>query len=56
MSQRENHFMPASLLQSQLQTLESPTKAESDVIQIDANQTPDAVLSEIISKINTKTF
>ncbi len=52
MSYRKNHFMPASLLHSQIETLEIPGKVESDVIQIDANQIPNAVVKEIISKID----
>lgn len=40
-SHREDHFMPASLLQSQLETLEPPTETEP-AIRVDA--APDATL------------
>ncbi|MBX2850062.1 MAG: AAA family ATPase [Acidiferrobacterales bacterium] len=43
---RSNHFMPASLIQSQYQALES-TSYEQDVIEIDAEQGLEIVLNEV---------
>jgi gluconokinase len=37
MQQRPDHFMPATLLQSQLETLESPS-GETGVLTIDIDQ------------------
>lgn len=41
--QRRNHFMPASLLDSQFKTLEPPKEA----ITIKADQTPDTIMQQI---------
>lgn len=45
LTQRENHFMPVSLLDSQLATLEIPAAA----LVIDAAQTPSEILSIILT-------
>jgi gluconokinase len=50
LSAREGHFMPASLLDSQFQTLEEP-EAEPDVLTIDTAQTPTQVLADAIAAI-----
>lgn len=50
LSAREGHFMPASLLDSQFQTLEQP-QAEPDVLTIDTAQTPAQVLADAIAAI-----
>jgi gluconokinase len=38
MQEREHHFMPPRLLESQFATLERPTAAESDVVILDASR------------------
>lgn len=53
MALRKGHFMPASLLASQLATLEDPS-AESGVITIDIGGTPDTVVAEAIRKVHTQ--
>lgn len=49
---RKNHFMPYSLLKSQLDTLERPKKEETDIILIDASKSPEGVLEECISQLS----
>jgi gluconokinase len=44
---RENHFMPVSLVQSQLAALERPD-AEHDVLTISAEQPIEAVLANAL--------
>ncbi len=44
-SARKDHYMPASLLQSQFATLEPP----HDAVRIDINQPPEGVSEEILS-------
>ncbi len=44
----ENHFMPASLLNSQLEILEEPYKA----IVIDLNQSPNEITNKIIQALS----
>jgi len=48
LSQREDHFMPASLVASQFETLEEPTNA----MTVDASQEKDAIIQEIMHTIN----
>ncbi|AQS87369.1 gluconokinase [Neoasaia chiangmaiensis NBRC 101099] len=50
MTHRPGHFMPASLLPSQLATLEPPG-ANEHAIEIDSEYTPDQALSEIVEKL-----
>jgi len=45
-NQRENHFMPSSLLASQFAALDS-TSTETDVIEIDAAKLPQNIIAEI---------
>lgn len=45
LEQRQNHFMKAVLLQSQFEALEEPDNA----ILVDINQTPTAIVEEIIT-------
>jgi carbohydrate kinase (thermoresistant glucokinase family) len=45
--QRQGHFMPASLLDSQLATLEIPDRSEH-AVTIDINQKPAAIVSEAL--------
>ncbi|HEX7366625.1 MAG TPA: gluconokinase [Pelobium sp.] len=49
---RKDHFMPASLLGSQIATLETPLPNETDVITIDALQSPEKILATIMQNIN----
>lgn len=50
LQQRENHFMPAGLLQSQFDTLEIPAKA----IAVSIMKTPKEIISEVIEQYKTK--
>ena len=45
LSLRKNHYMPASLLQSQFAALERPT----DAVAVSIDQTPEAIVAEILS-------
>ncbi|BAZ44744.1 carbohydrate kinase, thermoresistant glucokinase family protein [Chondrocystis sp. NIES-4102] len=45
--QRQGHFMKQDLLLSQFETLEVP----ESVINIDANQTPEAIVTEILQQV-----
>ena len=47
-SDREGHFMPAKLLDSQLDTLEPPGPDE-DAVTVDIDATPDGVLGRIMA-------
>ncbi len=51
MRARAGHYMPASLLQSQLQTLELPGEDEVDVCRIDIDQPLAGVLEVAIGKM-----
>lgn len=46
-ARREDHFMPASLVDSQFATLEEPDEA----LTIDASKTPEAIVAEIARAI-----
>ena len=46
MEERQGHFMPAGLLDSQLEILEPPTRA----IKIDVDQSPEAMVSQILNQ------
>ena len=50
MKQRLNHFMPAGLLKSQFEALEKPEYG----IHVSINQSPEAIIDEILEKINSK--
>lgn len=50
MGQRVGHYMPPSLLDSQLATLEAPAACESVVI-LDATHTPHQLLAETIAAL-----
>ena len=47
---RSGHFMPASLLQSQIDTLEEPGSDEDPLI-VDVGPPPDQVAEEIIHRL-----
>lgn len=49
MAARKNHFMPSSLLESQFATLEPLEKDETHV-RIDIDQSPSAIISELVAK------
>ncbi|MBB3933802.1 gluconokinase [Kaistia hirudinis] len=53
MATRKGHFMPASLLDSQLATLEKPG-ADEDVIRIDLDGDIDAELASAIARIEAE--
>ena len=50
MKERNNHFMPASLVKSQFETLEEP----QDGISIDITFDPEEIVKDIIEKLETK--
>ena len=47
LAKRRGHYMPASLLDSQLATLEEPT----DAITVSVEGTPDAIVAEIVAAL-----
>lgn len=49
---RDNHFMPAGLLDSQFKTLQEPEHA----ITIEIDQTPQQIVEEIIQKVPNANF
>ena len=53
MADRRGHFMPASLLDSQLQTLERPGVAEPDVLHVDIDQPLNAVVQQVCTALQT---
>ena len=48
MKNRKDHFMPTSLVDSQLQTLEEP----HDSVAVDIDNTPDQIVNEITIRLN----
>jgi gluconokinase len=53
MARRHDHYMPLSLLESQLQTLERPDADEPDVLCVEIDQPLSAVL-ELASRLLQK--
>lgn len=53
LKQRIGHFMPPSLLPSQLATLEPPGKDEN-VITVDSAGTPELVMGKLIASLNAR--
>ena len=51
MEHREGHFMPPSLLPSQLATLE-PLDAEEDGVVVDSRPTPELTLAAIVEALD----
>jgi gluconokinase len=49
---RKAHFMPPSLLHSQIETLERPQKTEKDIIVVNASQSPQKVLDDILAGLS----
>lgn len=54
LSARSGHYMPASLLQSQLETLELPGVDEA-VLRIDCATSPDAALAQVLERLAVTT-
>jgi gluconokinase len=52
LSNRSGHYMPPSLLTSQLETLERPTSDEC-VITLDARQTPSLLRDQILAQVTS---
>ena len=50
MRRRKNHFMPVSLLDSQLATLQEPDAGENPIV-IDVQQTHEQVIREVLEKM-----
>ena len=50
MSRRKNHFMPMSLLDSQLATLQEPDAGENPIV-IDVEQTHEQIIREVLQKL-----
>ena len=53
MDQREGHFMPSSLLHSQLATLEEPQFPEN-YLTVDIEDSPKQIVKAILNKINSQ--
>lgn len=51
---RPGHFMPASLLASQFDTLEPPLDADEDGISIDVDQSIDSIVDSYVSRAEGK--
>ncbi len=50
--EREGHFMPTSLLDSQLSTLEHPS-ADEQIWVVDVTRSPDEIVSELVALAST---
>lgn len=50
MGERKGHFMPTSLLQSQLATLESP-EGEAGVVTVDIDATLDRIVADAVAEL-----
>ena len=50
--ERRGHYMPASLLDSQLSTLEEPSKDE-DVWLVDITESPDEIVNTLVARAST---
>ena len=53
LAQRQNHFMPVSMLQSQLATMES-VEQEADVLCLDISQSVNELMLQVILKIEQR--
>ncbi len=54
LTERAGHYMPASLLDSQLATLERPAPGER-ALALDAGRAPDALCADVLAAIGTAT-
>jgi carbohydrate kinase (thermoresistant glucokinase family) len=52
MERRVGHFMPTSLLDSQLETLEEPSPDE-DALSVDVGGTPEQAVEEIVTRLRS---
>lgn len=52
MKARRDHFMPASLLESQFATLEDPT-ADENVLRVTIEAGPEAIIAEALARLRT---
>lgn len=48
---RRNHYMPASMVQSQLDILEPPAAEETDVLTVDVVRPLDEVMAEMLDRV-----
>lgn len=53
MAQRDGHFMPPSLLESQLATLEEPS-ADEDAIPVDVELRPDEIVELVVDRLGSR--
>jgi len=53
MSQRENHFMPDSLIESQFATLEIPDAAVEQVVAVDISEPLDVVIASAEAQVRS---
>lgn len=53
MAQRDGHFMPTALLESQLSTLEEPA-ADEDAIPVDVMLRPDEIVELVIGRLRQR--
>ncbi len=54
LEQRDGHFMPPGLLESQFAELEEPIEASEDVITVSMEQTPAAMAAEIQRRLDRR--
>lgn len=54
MAERENHFMPPALLDSQFATLEPPG-ANEGAVRVDIDQSPEAIVAELVAHFDKDT-
>jgi gluconokinase len=55
LDERRDHFMPASLLESQLVALETPGLDEG-VITVDASQSPEAIVDTVLQQLEMRSL
>jgi gluconokinase len=53
LAHRPGHFMPPSLLDSQLAILEEPG-ADENVLVCDISKSPDAIVSDLMERLSTE--
>lgn len=50
-AERANHFMPPSMVQSQLEILEPPSADETDVLSVDVARPLDEVMADALHRV-----
>ena len=55
MAGRSGHYMPSTLLTSQLQTLEVPGADETDVLRLDVERTPEEIVAQVVLALRAMT-